>query len=77
MEISINSTSSLLAFKSSILKNIECDKIKIIYTNKTKPSQWNGDGSIKKKYIEFCQFRLILPIKICYIPNFKIFWSRA
>ena len=34
-------------------------------------SQWNGDCSIKKKYKEFCQFRLILPIKIYYILDFE------
>ena len=30
----------------------------------------------KKKYKEFYQFRLILPIKIYYIPDFENIWSR-
>ena len=30
----------------------------------------------KKKYKEFCQIRLILPIKIYYITDFENFWSR-
>ena len=30
----------------------------------------------KKKYKEFCQFRLILPIGIYYIPDFENIWSR-
>ena len=28
---------------------------------------------MKKKYKEFCQFKLILPIKIYYIPDFENF----
>ena len=37
-----------------------------------------GDGSLrKKKFKEFCQFRLNLLIKIYNIPNFKNFWSRG
>ena len=40
----------------------------------THTSHLAGDGSFKKKkFKEFCQFRLNLLIKICYIPDFENF----
>ena len=37
-----------------------------------------GDGSLnKKRFKEFCQFRLNLLIKMSCIPDFKNFWSRV